>query len=45
MICFTKKFIMMIKFIVIYAISLCWEYGTINYSFWEMTEIIIKYER
>jgi hypothetical protein len=36
---------MMIKFIAICSILLCWKYGTINYSFWEITEIIIKCER
>ena len=30
------------KFLAMRAISLCWEYGTMNLSFWEMTEIIIK---
>jgi len=32
----------MMKFLAMRAISLCWEYGTMNLSFWEMTEIIIK---
>jgi hypothetical protein len=32
----------MMKFLAMHAISLCWEYGTMNLSFWEMTEIIIK---
>ena len=42
MICLTKRFILMMKFLAMRAISLCWEYGTMNLSFWEMTEIIIK---
>jgi hypothetical protein len=41
-ICFTKRFILMMKFLAMRAISLCWEYGTMNLSFWETTKIIIK---
>jgi hypothetical protein len=41
-ICLTKRFILMMKFLAMRAISLCWEYGTMNLSFWEMTKIIIK---
>jgi hypothetical protein len=32
----------MMKFLAMRAISLCWEFGTMNLSFWEITEIIIK---
>jgi hypothetical protein len=32
----------MMKFLAMRAISLCWEYGTMNLSFWEIIEIIIK---
>jgi hypothetical protein len=32
----------MMKFLAMRAISLCWEFGTMNLSFWEMTGIIIK---
>jgi hypothetical protein len=37
-----EEVILMMKFLAMRAISLCWEYGTMNLSFWEMTEIIIK---
>jgi hypothetical protein len=41
-ICLTKRFILMMKFLAMHAISLCWEYGTMNLLFWEITKIIIK---
>jgi hypothetical protein len=30
----------MMKFLAMRAISLCWEYRTMNLSFWEITDII-----
>jgi hypothetical protein len=35
----------MMKLLAMRAISLCWEYETMNLLFWEMMEIIIKCER
>ena len=32
----------MMKFLAMRTISLCWEYGTMNLSFWEMTRSLLN---
>jgi hypothetical protein len=33
---------LMMKFLAMHAISLCWEYETMNLSFWEIKKIMNK---